>query len=193
MERLKREYAVDCTVGNPNVNYRETIRKKAPFNYLHKKQSGGQGQYARVIGYVEPLEEEEGGEGGRDGGQGFEFVNRVVGTNIPPEYIPSCEKGAKDAMEKGPLTGMFLPPSLPPSLPAISLPSIFDKQIVYFLGFLPPQATPPKESAWSSSMARFTQRTLQIWLSVSLALLTCTRPPLLPSLPPSLRPPLPRD
>jgi len=127
VERLKREYAVDCTVGNPNVNYRETIRKKAPFNYLHKKQSGGQGQYARVIGYVEPLEEEEGGEGGRDGGLGFEFVNRVVGTNIPPEYIPSCEKGAKDAMEKGPLTGIFLPPSLPPSLPSPSLRSLRNK------------------------------------------------------------------
>ena len=53
-ERLKREYGVNLHVGNPTVNYRETIGKKVKFNYLHKKQSGGAGQYARVIGYVEP-------------------------------------------------------------------------------------------------------------------------------------------
>jgi elongation factor G len=56
-ERMKREYDIDLAVGNPTVNYRETISAKAKFNYLHKKQSGGAGQYARVIGYVEPTEE----------------------------------------------------------------------------------------------------------------------------------------
>ena len=68
-ERMKREYKVDLNVGNPTVNYRETIGKKVKFNYLHKKQSGGAGQYAKVIGYVEPAqpEDEDGatGEGDR--------------------------------------------------------------------------------------------------------------------------------
>ena len=59
-ERMKREYSIDLVIGNPTVNYRETIAKKYKFNYLHKKQSGGAGQYARVIGYVEPLDEDEG-------------------------------------------------------------------------------------------------------------------------------------
>lgn len=53
-ERMKREYGLDLYVGNPTVNYRETILQKTPFNYLHKKQSGGAGQYAKVIGYMEP-------------------------------------------------------------------------------------------------------------------------------------------
>jgi elongation factor G len=57
-ERIKREYDVDITVGNPTVNYRETIGAKAQFNYLHKKQSGGAGQYAKVIGYVEPINDD---------------------------------------------------------------------------------------------------------------------------------------
>jgi elongation factor G len=55
-ERMKREYDIDLQVGNPTVNYRETIGTKAKFNYLHKKQSGGAGQYARVIGYIEPTD-----------------------------------------------------------------------------------------------------------------------------------------
>ena len=54
-ERMKREYDIDLQVGNPTVNYRETITKKASFNYLHKKQSGGAGQYAKVIGFMEPI------------------------------------------------------------------------------------------------------------------------------------------
>lgn len=61
-ERMKREYDIDLIVGNPTVNYRETIGAKAKFNYLHKKQSGGAGQYAKVIGYVEPLDTEDGEE-----------------------------------------------------------------------------------------------------------------------------------
>lgn len=58
IERIKREYGVDCKTGQPGVNYRETITQKQPFDYLHKKQSGGAGQYARVIGYIEPIDPE---------------------------------------------------------------------------------------------------------------------------------------
>jgi elongation factor G len=103
VERLKREYNVECILGNPSVNYKETVTRKAEFNYLHKKQSGGSGQFARVIGYVEPIPEER-----VKTGAVFEFANYVIGTNIPPEFIPSCEKGAKEASEKGPLTGNSL-------------------------------------------------------------------------------------
>ena len=97
---MKREYNVECVTGNPSVNYKETIGMKANFSYLHKKQSGGAGQYARVIGYVEPLDDET-----MKKGIEFEFENRVIGTNIPPEFIPSCEKGAKAACSKGVLAG----------------------------------------------------------------------------------------
>lgn len=100
IERLRREYNVECITGNPSVRYKETITCRSDFNYLHKKQSGGSGQYARVIGYMEPLEEEK-----LKKGIDFEFKNNVIGTNIPPEFIPSCEKGAKSACEKGVLAG----------------------------------------------------------------------------------------
>ena len=70
VERLKREFNVDCVTGNPSVNYKETVTTRGNFNYLHKKQSGGSGQFARVIGYVEPLEEEL-----INKGVDFEFVN----------------------------------------------------------------------------------------------------------------------
>lgn len=100
LERLKREFKVECISGNPSVKYRETISQKSTFNYLHKKQSGGSGQYAKVIGYIEPLDEEK-----QKRGIDFEFSNHVIGTNIPPEFIPSCEKGARGACEKGALAG----------------------------------------------------------------------------------------
>eukprot|EP00596_Hydrurales_sp_CCMP1899_P008555 CAMPEP_0119039322 /NCGR_PEP_ID=MMETSP1177-20130426/8735_1 /TAXON_ID=2985 /ORGANISM="Ochromonas sp, Strain CCMP1899" /LENGTH=654 /DNA_ID=CAMNT_0007003037 /DNA_START=391 /DNA_END=2355 /DNA_ORIENTATION=+ len=103
IERMKREYNVECVTGSPSVNYKETICKKAPFNYLHRKQSGGSGQYAKVIGYVEPLDEET-----MKKGIDFEFENGCIGTNIPPEFIPSCAKGAKAACEGGVLAGFPL-------------------------------------------------------------------------------------
>jgi len=112
VERLKREYGVDTDVGNPRVNYRETITTRADFDYLHKKQSGGSGQYARVMGYVEPLgeDEEDDEEDDEDDEEPkaprtFEFVNECIGQNIPPEFMPSCEKGAGEAVTKGHLVG----------------------------------------------------------------------------------------
>ena len=92
VERMKREYGVECKIGEPRVNYRETISQRAEFNYLHKKQSGGAGQFARVIGYIEPLPEEE---------TEFEFVNALVGNNVPPEYVSACEKGFREGATKG--------------------------------------------------------------------------------------------
>lgn len=101
IERMNREYEVECTTGQPNVNYKETINKKMKFDWVHKKQTGGAGQYARVIGYVEPLPEEEQKEIGKP----TEFDNQCIGTNIPPEYYSSCEKGTEDAMLEGALVG----------------------------------------------------------------------------------------
>lgn len=101
IERLSREYGVECVTGKPNVNYKETITTKQKFDHLHKKQTGGQGQYARVIGFIEPLPVEEREESGKVN----IFENRLVGQNIPPEYHSSCEKGANDAMEEGSLVG----------------------------------------------------------------------------------------
>jgi elongation factor G len=88
----------ETKVSPPRVNFRETICGKAEFNYLHKKQSGGAGQFARVIGYIEPLSDIESGEAPSTG---YEFVNGLVGNNIPPEYVPACEKGFKEAQNKG--------------------------------------------------------------------------------------------
>jgi elongation factor G len=101
IERMNREYDVECITGQPNVSYKETINKKQKFDYVHKKQTGGSGQYARVLGYIEPLSAEEMKEIGR----ATEFDNQCTGTNIPPEYHSSCEKGTEDAVLEGPLVG----------------------------------------------------------------------------------------
>lgn len=101
IERMKREYKVEVISGQPNVNYKETISAKSNFDWLHKKQTGGSGQYAKVIGYVEPLDAEE----QKAIGKPNQFVNECIGTNIPPEYYSSCEKGTNDAMSDGSLIG----------------------------------------------------------------------------------------
>ena len=97
VERMRREYGVDLVTGAPQVAYRETITKKAEFDYTHKKQTGGQGQFSRVAGYLEPIALEE--------GKVYEFVDKVVGGSIPREYISSCDKGFKSCLERGALIG----------------------------------------------------------------------------------------
>ncbi|KAI8062372.1 translation elongation factor G [Gilbertella persicaria] len=99
VERMKREYNVECLTGKPRVAFRETITQPSKFNYTHKKQSGGAGQFGRVVGQLEPMTRDE--ETGKD----IEFENRVIGGNIPTNFIPACEKGFNDALEKGPLIG----------------------------------------------------------------------------------------
>jgi elongation factor G len=97
VDRMRREFNVEANVGRPQVAYRETITKAvAKVEYTHKKQTGGSGQYGRVIIDVEPT-------GGGDGG--YEFVNAVTGGRIPREYIPSVDTGVQDAMEFGVLAG----------------------------------------------------------------------------------------
>lgn len=98
-ERIKREFNVDVNLGEPTVNYRETILASHNFDYLHKKQSGGAGQYARVAGLMEPIPLNETGEFKN------QFINKIVGTAIPNEYIPAIERAFYECCEKGPLTG----------------------------------------------------------------------------------------
>jgi elongation factor G len=97
VDRMRREFRVEANVGKPQVAYRETIRRKVEkVEYTHKKQTGGSGQYARVVIDVEPTR-------GNDGG--YEFVNQVTGGRIPKEYIPSVDSGSQEAMEFGVLAG----------------------------------------------------------------------------------------
>ncbi|ODV58378.1 Mef1p [Ascoidea rubescens DSM 1968] len=93
VERMKREYNVHCTTGKPQVAYREAILGASPFDYLHKRQSGGAGQYARVAGEISSLVGEN------------QFETKVVGGKIPDKFLFACEKGFNDACEKGPLIG----------------------------------------------------------------------------------------
>src|SRR5205807_1740384 len=84
---------LECAVGAPEVSYRETPTRTTPFNYKHRKQTGGAGQYAHIIGVMEPLPP--------DAPEPFVFEDRVTGGRIPNEYIPSVEKGFRRALQKG--------------------------------------------------------------------------------------------
>ena len=94
IERMRREYKCDVETGMPQVAYREAISQRADFNYTHKKQTGGSGQFGRVAGFIEPTSEQD-----------YEFVDQIKGGAIPSEFIPSCDKGFKTAIKKGTLIG----------------------------------------------------------------------------------------
>ncbi len=94
IERMKREYKVDVQTSPPRVAYRETITGESPFNYTHKKQTGGSGQYGRVAGVMRPFADGE-----------YEFLDKITGGSIPREFIPSCDKGFQQMLDKGLLIG----------------------------------------------------------------------------------------
>ncbi|SFC88235.1 elongation factor G [Nocardioides terrae] len=101
VDRMKREFKVEATVGKPQVAYRETIRQRvANHSYTHKKQTGGSGQFAKVVISIEPNIDPE-----TNTGAGYEFSNNVTGGRVPREYIPSVDQGAQEAMEFGVLAG----------------------------------------------------------------------------------------
>jgi elongation factor G len=91
VERMRREFNAAVETGKPQVAYRETITQKAEFNYTHKKQTGGAGQFGRVAGFLEPVSGEE-----------FVFENKITGGAIPSQFIPACEKGFRSCLAKGP-------------------------------------------------------------------------------------------
>jgi len=97
IERMKREYNCEVVAGKPQVAYRETITQRGDFAYTHKKQTGGSGQYGRVIGYLEPLP--------ADSVETYEFVDDITGGAIPREFIPAVDKGFREALKKGSLIG----------------------------------------------------------------------------------------
>ena len=94
IERMRREYKCEVTTGMPQVAYREAISQRAEFNYTHKKQTGGSGQYGRVAGYIEPVADKV-----------YEFIDSIKGGSVPNEYIPACDKGFKESVKKGSLIG----------------------------------------------------------------------------------------
>ena len=96
-ERMRREFNCEVIVGKPQVAYRETISQKANYDYTHKKQTGGAGQFAKVAGHIEPM--------GLNSERHYEFIDKIVSGRIPKEYIPAVNKGFKEQMAKGPLIG----------------------------------------------------------------------------------------
>uniref|UniRef100_A0A673B581 Elongation factor G, mitochondrial n=1 Tax=Sphaeramia orbicularis TaxID=375764 RepID=A0A673B581_9TELE len=96
-QRMEREYNCPCVMGRPKVAFRETITGPVSFDFTHKKQSGGSGQYGKVTGVLEPLESEHYTK--------LEFEDQTVGTNVPRQFVPAVEKGFLEACEKGPLSG----------------------------------------------------------------------------------------
>ena len=94
IERMRRGYKCEVETGMPQVAYREAISQRADFNYTHKKQTGGSGQFGRVAGFIEPTSEQD-----------YEFVDQIKGGAIPSEFIPSCDKGFRAAVKKGTLIG----------------------------------------------------------------------------------------
>jgi elongation factor G len=97
VERMKREFKVDVVTGQPQVAYRETIAHEADYDYTHKKQTGGSGQFAKVVGKIRPLPAE--------GEEVYKFNSNIVGGRIPKEYIPACDKGFQEQLAKGTLIG----------------------------------------------------------------------------------------
>ncbi|MBW1649809.1 MAG: elongation factor G [Deltaproteobacteria bacterium] len=91
IERMRREYGAEIDTGKPQVAYKETITRKAVFNYVHKKQTGGAGQFGRIAGWIEPVTDED-----------FVFENKIKGGAIPIQFIPACEKGFRESIKKGP-------------------------------------------------------------------------------------------
>ncbi|XP_073827631.1 mitochondrial translation elongation factor G 1 [Musca autumnalis] len=96
-QRMEREYNCPVTLGKPKVAFRETLVAPCSFDYLHKKQSGGSGQYARIIGVMEPLPPHQ--------NTLLEFVDETIGTNVPKQFIPGVEKGFREMAQKGMLSG----------------------------------------------------------------------------------------
>ncbi|KAG7807565.1 hypothetical protein KL921_004323 [Ogataea angusta] len=109
VERMRREYNVECTVGRPRVSYRETVLGSTPFEYTHKKQSGGAGQYAKVMGEFKATSlcdpEYVGASPEEDIRFKNNFQTKIVGGKIPEKYLLACSKGFEESLEKGPLTG----------------------------------------------------------------------------------------
>lgn len=106
VERMRREYNCPCVTGKPRVAFREAISTRATFDYTHKKQSGGAGQFGRVAGYIEPMVADWHSVGeGETVSFNNEFLSKVFGGSVPTEFIPACEKGFVEATTRGSLIG----------------------------------------------------------------------------------------